>query len=1094
MIPRFIFRLRTRAAVSSSALAEGRVVKPPGLQLASAIASHARSTSTSSANLQFFEEIRAHSTISLVGDTSEIHGPYRYWSYIPHGKTQPVYYRRTLAGGDSAPEEVVLDLNAASKELGSSAGLSVMRLSPDQSKLLYVLNVDGSDRGTLFMRDLTEKKESTALKKQHRKTRVQARAERAARPLLDSPFAIEGVTTAVWLPDGSAFLYCGLDDKNRANCVKLRKLQPEEGSADNGQEDLLLFEEPAEDSYCDLTTSKDHSFITINVNSRDKSKVLIFQKQKGEEYRLIEIPPDAFKREAEDEEDGHQYFLTGGKGILFAVTNIGHAPNYRLLAAPLRKVLDGARPAMTREGESRVVRRYVAAVDANCWAEIVPNRGSSETDEDGNADESDAIATVIDDIELCGYQHDDKGKKKRKGWIVVFESRNDRPQVLVIPFPTLKEVEAAAATSRPLWDPITRSPNGSYYLPLPEEQVVELSGGANADPSSQLFHFTASSAVSPPVEYCWDFEKQARKEMARRVPLSSSSPLSRLTASQIRALPPFAPQDLTSYRLLAPSWDGVNVPITLTHRKDILGTGGSSSDFYEDLVKSAEKNIDRTRELSERVAECNENWRRRTRSRRTATTPVVSPVAQILAACVDGWDDWRVEEPLQEEEQQLGTDASAALEYYPLANGSFPRSRADVLPEAVRRREASVFPPLERLQRAIINYSSNQEEYDERFLCEREAATTAGSNATTFRIVDEICSLSTAESKRLQWQFNKRMCMYGLESYWREIAVALGIRNPQPFPDSSYSPSYHRYEMLESPAAATSTLQLPPPKDYRHNNPLLFHCYGAYGLSLPIGHDPSKLPLLQRGWVMAYAHVRGGGELGVKSWYHQGRGFLKHNSFHDSLGAARALIAYGYTRSNYMACSTESAGSVVGGYLANNFPHLFKAHHMRVPFVDVLGAMSDPSLPLTQPEYLEWGKPRESTSGNGSDDDDPVLSYIRRYSPLQNVPSPPNGRDLRTPSFVAVTAENDERVNNETTVQFIRKWADYGKVPLVPRDHCTSNDRSEDGGSDSVAKAPFCLVINREGGHEGPSESEGRMKASAEICGLFYKALSLDPR
>jgi len=162
------------------------------------------------------------------------------------------------------------------------------------------------------------------------------------------------------------------------------------------------------------------------------------------------------------------------------------------------------------------------------------------------------------------------------------------------------------------------------------------------------------------------------------------------------------------------------------------------------------------------------------------------------------------------------------------------------------------------------------------------------------------------------------------------------------------------------------------------SHPLLLYGYGAYGLSLDAGFQSARVSLLDRGFVFALAHVRGGQELG-RAWYDQGRLLHKRNSFDDFIAAAEHLVARGYTSPARLMALGGSAGGLLVGAVINQRPELFCGAVAQVPFVDVLTTMLDPSLPLTAGEYDEWGDPRERR----------FYDYILSYSPYDNVEAKP---------------------------------------------------------------------------------------------------------
>lgn len=177
------------------------------------------------------------------------------------------------------------------------------------------------------------------------------------------------------------------------------------------------------------------------------------------------------------------------------------------------------------------------------------------------------------------------------------------------------------------------------------------------------------------------------------------------------------------------------------------------------------------------------------------------------------------------------------------------------------------------------------------------------------------------------------------------------------------------------------------------NNPLLLMGYGAYGWSYEPYFSSNRLSLLNRGFVYAIAHVRGGGEMG-KSWHKQGQFLQKINTFTDFITCVRHLIGEKYTTNNRLVISGGSAGGLLIGAVTNMAPLLFHAVIADVPFVDVLNTMLDPSIPLTVVEYTELGNPFEEE----------LYRYMKSYSPYDNVAA----RDY--PNMLITAGFNDPRV------------------------------------------------------------------------------------
>ena len=176
--------------------------------------------------------------------------------------------------------------------------------------------------------------------------------------------------------------------------------------------------------------------------------------------------------------------------------------------------------------------------------------------------------------------------------------------------------------------------------------------------------------------------------------------------------------------------------------------------------------------------------------------------------------------------------------------------------------------------------------------------------------------------------------------------------------------------------------------------PLLLYGYGSYGMAMPASFSANRLSLVDRGFVYAIAHIRGGSDKGW-GWYLDGKRSRKTNSFDDFAACARALIDAGYTSAGRIVGHGGSAGGMLMGAVANRAGELFAGIVAEVPFVDVLNTMLDDSLPLTPPEWPEWGNPIES-----ADDFRTILSY----SPYDNVAA----RDY--PAILAMGGLTDPRV------------------------------------------------------------------------------------
>jgi oligopeptidase B len=202
----------------------------------------------------------------------------------------------------------------------------------------------------------------------------------------------------------------------------------------------------------------------------------------------------------------------------------------------------------------------------------------------------------------------------------------------------------------------------------------------------------------------------------------------------------------------------------------------------------------------------------------------------------------------------------------------------------------------------------------------------------------------------------------------------------QPVP--GYDPANYAAEYLH--ARASDGTQIPISvvyrKDTRHDGsaPLLAYGYGSYGFSSEPVFDSSRQALLDRGWVFATAHVRGGQEMG-RAWYEDGKLMHKRNTFTDFIAATEHLVASGYGARDQVYAQGGSAGGLLMGAVLNLRPDLYRGVIAAVPFVDVVTTMLDESIPLTTNEFDEWGNPK----------DKPAYDYMLSYSPYDNVKPQP---------------------------------------------------------------------------------------------------------
>jgi oligopeptidase B len=218
--------------------------------------------------------------------------------------------------------------------------------------------------------------------------------------------------------------------------------------------------------------------------------------------------------------------------------------------------------------------------------------------------------------------------------------------------------------------------------------------------------------------------------------------------------------------------------------------------------------------------------------------------------------------------------------------------------------------------------------------------------------------------------------------------------------------------------------------------PALLYGYGSYGMSMPAAFSVSVLSLVDRGMIYAVAHVRGGMEKGY-AWYRNGRREHKLNTFTDFIAAAETLIADGYAARDKIVAEGGSAGGMLMGAIANMRPELWAGVLAIVPFVDVLNTMSDDTLPLTPPEWPEWGNPIES-------EDD--FRRIVAYAPYEQI----EAKDY--PPIFALAGLTDPRVTYWEPAKWVAKLrvTKTGEQPLYLKTHMEAGHSGASGRFDRI--------------------------------------------
>ncbi len=231
--------------------------------------------------------------------------------------------------------------------------------------------------------------------------------------------------------------------------------------------------------------------------------------------------------------------------------------------------------------------------------------------------------------------------------------------------------------------------------------------------------------------------------------------------------------------------------------------------------------------------------------------------------------------------------------------------------------------------------------------------------------------------------------------------------------------------------------------------PCLLYGYGSYGITIPASFNTNCLSLADRGFIYAIAHIRGGKDKGY-DWYENGKRLKKKNTFTDFIAASKHLVAEGFTSHDRIVAQGGSAGGLLMGAIANMAPGNFGGVIAEVPFVDVINTMLDDTLPLTPPEWTEWGNPITSATD---------YAYMASYSPYDNIVA----QDY--PPILAVAGLTDPRVTYWEPAKWVAKLRDF---------------KTDDN--------PVLFRINMDAGHAGAS---GRFSRLEEVAYVYAYALKL---
>jgi len=238
---------------------------------------------------------------------------------------------------------------------------------------------------------------------------------------------------------------------------------------------------------------------------------------------------------------------------------------------------------------------------------------------------------------------------------------------------------------------------------------------------------------------------------------------------------------------------------------------------------------------------------------------------------------------------------------------------------------------------------------------------------------------------------------------------------------------------------------------YSSSTPLLLYAYGSYGSTVDPTFSSNRLSLLNRGFIFAIAHIRGGEYMGHQ-WYENGKLMEKKNTFNDFIDASQYLIDKGFTGPEHLHAMGGSAGGLLMGVILNEAPELYRSVVAAVPFVDVITTMLDESIPLTTSEYDEWGNPSDKA----------YYDYMLSYSPYDNV------KKQNYPNLMVTAGYHDSQVQYWEPAKWVAKLREYKTDANV-----------------------LFLVTNMDFGHSGAS---GRFDALKEVAKEYAFMLQLEGR
>ena len=364
------------------------------------------------------------------------------------------------------------------------------------------------------------------------------------------------------------------------------------------------------------------------------------------------------------------------------------------------------------------------------------------------------------------------------------------------------------------------------------------------------------------------------------------------------------------------------------------------------------------------------------------------------------------------------------VEYYPDHNGSFFYIRANDTGRNFRLVKAPISDPRSANWQEVVPQRADVMLDDTDFFKNYYVLSERENGLPQMQVTD----LASGKSQRIEFpepayssypytnrEYDTSKFRYGYQSFITprsvfeyDMATGKSTLLKQKEVPGGYDRTKYQVEQIYAPASdgvkvPISVVHLKGAK-LDGTGPIYLTAYGSYGYPYDIAFNSDRFSLIDRGVVFAVAHIRGGGEMG-KAWHDDGRMMHKKNTFTDFIASAEYLVKQGYGSRDRLVIEGRSAGGLLMGAVLNMRPDLFHAALVGVPFVDVINTMLDETLPLTVPEFEEWGNPKEK----------PAFDYMISYSPYDNI-------EAKTyPNMLVRTSFNDSQVMYWEPAKYVAK-------------------------------------------------------------------------